>query len=272
MANNLNNVASAGTDGQLLGNSSGTPTWLSESLNDFGFTTADAGVTRTLTISNTDNSNTASNATGQITTGGGSAGDPKTTYTVTGVTSFSTGIDNSASDAFKISASTALGTTDTFVMTTAGERTMPLQPAFLAQNSATDSNVTGDNTSYTIICDTEIYDQGSDYNNATGVFTAPVTGRYLFTTTVFLTELTASHTSVVFELVASNRDARGYGYTNATAGMIAGNMENIALCYVDMDAADTIFPRIRVAGSTKTVDVYGEATQLYTSFAGALIC
>ncbi len=53
------------------------------------------------------------------------------------------------------------------------------QPLVLAYLSATTAAVTGNNTNYTVIFDTETNDQGPNYNNATGVFTAPVLGNYM---------------------------------------------------------------------------------------------
>ena len=102
--------------------------------------------------------------------------DLQTTYI--GANTWSTGLDDDAGDAYKISQNAALGTTDVFIMTTAGERTMPLQPAFLAYNGNPNLNVTGDGSAFIIICDVEVIDQGSDYDNGTGIFTAPVTGLY----------------------------------------------------------------------------------------------
>ena len=47
---------------------------------------------------------------------------------------------------------------------------------FSAITDTTKTNVTGDGTSYTIIYDGELYDVGSDYDVATGVFTARRSG------------------------------------------------------------------------------------------------
>jgi len=112
---------SVGTTGQLLVGSTGAdPAFGSSASADFTFTTATAAATRTLTISNTDNTSASSNAVLQTTTGGASSGDPFHTFTVTGATSWSHGIDNSASDAYVVSASTALGTSDRMSLTTTG--------------------------------------------------------------------------------------------------------------------------------------------------------
>ncbi len=89
-------------------------------LGDFAFARSNSGATNTLTLSNT--SNTASSASNMaITVAGATAADPQTTYTVTGATSWSTGIDNSDSDKYVIAASTALGTTNVMTLDVSGE-------------------------------------------------------------------------------------------------------------------------------------------------------
>ena len=152
-----------------------------------------SGVTNTLTITNP--SNTASSAARtSISVGGGTASDPTLNFNVTGVTDWELGIDNNASDSLKISQGTALGTNDTWIMTTAGERTMPLQPAFLAQFTVAQNNVTGDSTSQTVNYTNVIFDQNSDYDG-TNTFTAPVTGRYFFGAAVNFENVTAAFPS-----------------------------------------------------------------------------
>ena len=75
-----------------------------------------AGATVSSTIANTDNTNTASNSTLTINSGGASGGDPYLLYGVTGATNCIQGIDNSDSDKFKISFGASLGTTDYFII------------------------------------------------------------------------------------------------------------------------------------------------------------
>lgn len=90
---------------------------------NFSFTRAASGAANTLTIANTSNT-ASSNAILQITTGGTSSNDPMTSYTVTGGSSWTTGIDNTDSDKYKISASTALETTNIVTIDTAGNTTI----------------------------------------------------------------------------------------------------------------------------------------------------
>jgi hypothetical protein len=55
-----------------------------------------------------------------ISAGGASGGDPKLTYTISGVLNWSLGVDNSDSDKFKISASDSPGTSDLLTIDTSG--------------------------------------------------------------------------------------------------------------------------------------------------------
>lgn len=59
-----------------------------------------------------------------------------------------------------------------------------LQPGFpyvVATNTLAYSNVTGDGTVFNCICQDAIANQQSAYNEATGLFIAPLAGKYLFT-------------------------------------------------------------------------------------------
>ena len=80
------------------------------------FSTSNATVagSQSVSVTNSDNTNPLSNAVVNLTTGGASGGDPAVQFNVTGVAaaSWRFGVDNSASDAFVLANSTALGTTN----------------------------------------------------------------------------------------------------------------------------------------------------------------
>lgn len=76
---------------------------------------ASAGGIVAFNIVNTDNTNALSRAQGEVQVGGASAGDPSFKYTVSGVTNFIHGIDNSDSDRWKLSFGDALGTGDLII-------------------------------------------------------------------------------------------------------------------------------------------------------------
>lgn len=176
--------------------------------------------------------------------------------------------------ALTVNGNTTLGdaSSDTVVIT-AKSVTAPNMPAFLATKSSSSSNVTGDGTLYTVVCDTEVYDRGSDYNSGTGVYTASVTGVHRFDVAVCLTGLTTGHTKVELILTTSNRThvlAQLGGVAVADSGgvlLICGSRS------VDMDAADTATLQVRVSNGSKVVGVFGQAASaIYTSFTGRLEC
>ena len=145
-----------------------------------------------------------------------------------------------------------------------------IRPLFSAYNSATDNNVTGDGTIYVVICDTEIVDRNSNYNNATGVFTAPVDGYYLFIGDVLLSGIVAAHTLGYIDILTSNRIwrvDRKNPFATAASGWVSFKIAAIAA----MDAADTATLRIIISGGALVADVYGVTPHPHTFFEGYLL-
>lgn len=86
------------------------------------FSRSAAGVDINEQITNSDNTSGTSNAGLQLATGGASGGDPYLQFAISGVgaSTMTMGLDNSASDTFVISNSTALGTSNALTLTQAG--------------------------------------------------------------------------------------------------------------------------------------------------------
>ena len=152
-----------------------------------------------------------------------------------------------------------------------GEVTMPLQPAFLAFNSSARNNVTGNGAVYTLIFDTVVFDQNSDFDG-TSTFTAPVTGKYYLESKASLGQVT-NGTVCSFTIVTSNRSFV-MSIISPTAVKDLNNQympNGSILC--DMDAGDTATITIAITGiGADTADVQGGAAGSATSFSGNLIC
>jgi len=149
-----------------------------------------------------------------------------------------------------------------------GPITSATHPAFLALPTGTWADQTGDGTVFTVIFDTEVFDQGANYNGVS-TFTAPVTGKYRFSASVMLLQLAAAHLTHSLELVASNRTIVGM-YDDVAANPFVGTRTMVMTTLVDMDAGDTAYISLYVSGSTKVVDIFGHATGR-TFFSGELV-
>ena len=168
-----------------------------------------------------------------------------------------------------LSISTNAGLRKAFNITEAGQVTQPLQPCFNVYNSAALDNVTGDNTAYIIAFNTEIFDEGSNYNTGTYTFTAPVTGIYLLTFNVTLNNVDSDvHTTIRNTIVTSNNT---YSIQSDPRGLAWATPSDAASTYsilVDMDANDTAYVQLTVFGSSKSVDI---TQNKYSTFSGSLI-
>jgi len=147
-----------------------------------------------------------------------------------------------------------------------GAVTMPLQPSFRATLAAQAANVTGNGTVYTVVWDTETWDIGGNFNNSTGVFTAPITGKYFFTTHCYMAGATSTPTYGDIKFVTSNRThVHRLWDTGNTSG--PGGMTFSILA--DLDASDTCYVTVAVGGiGADTIDVEGGDTLSW--FSGCL--
>lgn len=223
-----------------------------------------------MSISNNDNTNTASHALLNIEVGGAAGGDPHVTYLGSG-TIWTHGMDNSDNDVFKLSQNTNLGTNDYFIMTTAGERTMPLQPAFLATQTLAQNNLPI-NATTTFTINNEIFDQNADYDNTTYTFTAPITGRYDLRLNVRLNTIDTATTFIIFLITTSNR-AYSWQIPLTQDYSADTNPSWSFSTLADMDALDTAVCRIQIANSgASQADVQVDSgSNTWTNFSGALI-
>jgi hypothetical protein len=266
------NALAVGTTGELLVGVTGADPAFGVSANgNFTFTSSTSGSTRSVTVSHTDNTSTSSHALVNIKTGGSGGGDPYVYFDV-GATDYAIGIDNTDSDSFKISDS-SIGSIDFMrINASSGEINFPKQPAFLAYLGTTVSNATGDGTVFTLgttTALTEVYDQNLDFNT-NGTFTAPITGRYMFSAAIRVDDISPDHTLGLIQFVTSNGSytpvLAGYGAIATSASEVTFN----CTIQCDMDQSDTTVVRIGVYNDTKVVDIISSDRD--TFFSGHLMC
>ena len=264
----ITQLAVGGNGDLLRGTTGADPVFSQTCPGSFNFTRTVSGSNTQLNIVNNDNTSGASTAVLHNEVGGTSSGDPLIQYSVSGATTFSHGIDNSDSDSLKVSASSALGTTDTFIITTSGVVTFPLNSCFLAYLPSTDANVTGNGASYSlgsVTALTEIFDLHGDFNT-NGTFTAPITGRYDLRSFIYVSDTTIA-TSFVVTLTTSNRS---YSSTFSRAAL-AADQSSIISVIADMDTNDTATVAVVANGEAGNTDDVSGGTPLLTYFCGSLV-
>jgi len=134
-----------------------------------------------------------------------------------------------------------------------GEVTMPGQPCFSA--TASTSNIPL-STATVVTLSSERFDVGNNLSSNT--FTAPVTGKYLFTYLFYFTQLDASHTTLDCHILTSNKQ---YQITFKPSVFMNsdGNFSATGSIIADMDENDTTVYKVYVAGGTAQTDIHADS-------------
>ena len=153
-----------------------------------------------------------------------------------------------------------------------GQVTFPTTACFLGFLSASTAGITGAGTTVTVPYDSEQFDQNSNFDIATGVFTAPVTGRYSFQFNTQVGGLAVANNGSNYRLTTSNRNYRTQTDNPGAGRQIPSNIFTYKGAVIaDMDAADTAFVEIRIdGGAGNTVTISGGVVTMVTFFSGKL--
>ena len=197
--------------------------------------------------------------TGDVTIGDASAADKKILFDGN-AQDYHIGLDDSI-DELIIGKGSTLGTTDYIRVDADGNITKPSQPCFSA--GATTTNIPLATTTK-VTLSSERFDVGSNVSSDT--FTAPVTGKYLFTYIFYFSSLDADHTTLDATIKTSNtqyqQTVKPSAFLNADANFsLTGSM----LC--DMDANDTFFMNVYVQAGAAQTDIHTDS-----HVSGVLIC
>jgi len=244
--------------------------------NNFSVNKTTASSTCVASVNHSDNSSTTSHAEILVQSGGTSGGDSFFRASVSGVQSYSFGIDNSDSDNLKITTgSTPSAGTTLWNMAASGILSSPLQPVFSAYLATADSNITGNGTAATLgsgTALTEIKDTGGDFNT-NGTFTAPVSGRYYLCGIISISSLSGG-TDYICDIVSSNWT---YEFDDCDAVAQIGTSSSYSTqgtFLVDMDSGDTATIQCTLTGvGADTTDFRAPVGGIITNaYSGCLAC
>ena len=225
---------------------------------------ADTGLTLNGTFT-TANSMLINGSTPTLTIGDAGAEDTKIVFDGN-AQDFHIGLDDSADD-LVIGLGSTLGTTSHIVIDEAGHVTKPLQPAFMANKSASGQTPSA-NTATTVVFENEVFDNNADYNNSTYIFTAPVTGRYWFHTRIRVDQVGGGTGIYSVRLVSSNRTIHNTQVD--LSDYLDGTMDRMTFTctgLLDMDASDTCKVQVYEDSGYEIEDEVEE-----TYFMGYLVC
>ena len=219
----------------------------------------------TVDTSSATDSFTISGSTPTLTIGDAGAEDTKIVFDGN-AQDFHIGLDDSADD-LVIGLGSTLGTTSHIVIDEAGHVTKPLQPAFMAVKSSAGQTPSA-NAGTTVTFESEIFDNNADYNTTNSTFTAPVTGRYWFTTRIRVDDVGGGTGIYSIRIVSSNRTIHNTqvdlgDYLDTTMDRMSFEMTGL----LDMDASDTC--KVQVYEDSG-YEIENEVEE--TFFMGYLVC
>jgi len=140
---------------------------------------------------------------------------------------------------------------------------------FSATATAQTNLSTGTPVTHDIGFGTENWDIGSNFNTSTGIFTAPVTGKYFLNANVRLNQVDTAIYYFRIIIATSNRTFATIVPASATYNSDPDFLNNQAVFIADMDANDTAKVQYQAHGGAAQVDVSSSTFESY--FQGYLL-
>lgn len=153
-------------------------------------------------------------------------------------------------------------------LSSGGILTNTTQPAFSAYLTTSITNSTGDGTIYVIVFDTSSLNVGTSFSASTGLFTAPVTGNYMFSYGTYIgTSSTFTEVDTYLHINSSNL------YKRIDPLITTTTSDQVFSVIIPLSASDTVGVAISAstAASTKNTTLNGSATNRLNFFSGYLV-
>jgi hypothetical protein len=137
----------------------------------------------------------------------------------------------------------------------ASGNTQPLQPCFRVIPASDQTNIAADASWVTVVWGTETFDVGSDF--ASNTFTAPVTGKYLFTVFLQLNDLDSGADYYALALAIGPTPTL-YPLDVVDPGQLAGDPAYWSMggtMIFNLTAAETVTVRLAQVSGTQQTDI-----------------
>ena len=210
-------------------------------------------------------------AIGGTTPSGGSFTNLAVSTTATIATLELTSLGDTTSSNFTVSGDFHFGTISDSAITvdSSGQMNNLSQSAFLVKPAVVQTNIAV-GVAVTMVNATVIFDQNSDFNTATNVFTAPVTGKYQLSALVYMTTLDTSSNYYAVTIETTARTPGGQHLNIFDPGALIGTpaFHTATMSILtDMSAGDEACITVNQQSGAVQTDINDESW-----FSGYLVC